>query len=208
MGRVSHEYSHGSTRPDPRVTRTRDEPYNPVFGTVTFGVGGGGIGHVKIADFGLSKVIKDREETMTICGTINGLYGSGNRQTGTIQHGRGCVGTWMHIVHDKQISENIILCMGWPRQPFGAEIVSSDPICQENTPLDYFVKVGPNLVKFSFLGLKASTSYFVEIIAPDLSSQDPRSSAQPANHRAKEALPQIPTNKPPQYVYRRVWLQT
>ena len=33
------------------------------------GVGGGGIGRVKIADFGLSKVIWN-EETMTPCGTV------------------------------------------------------------------------------------------------------------------------------------------
>jgi serine/threonine protein kinase len=33
------------------------------------GVGGGGIGVVKIADFGLSKVVWD-EQTMTPCGTV------------------------------------------------------------------------------------------------------------------------------------------
>src|SRR5262245_59481048 len=33
------------------------------------GVGGGGIGRVKIADFGLSKVVWN-EETMTPCGTV------------------------------------------------------------------------------------------------------------------------------------------
>ena len=33
------------------------------------GVGGGGIGRVKIADFGLSKVVWD-EQTMTPCGTV------------------------------------------------------------------------------------------------------------------------------------------
>ncbi|KAF8528976.1 kinase-like domain-containing protein [Hysterangium stoloniferum] len=33
------------------------------------GVGGGGIGHVKIADFGLSKIVWN-EETMTPCGTV------------------------------------------------------------------------------------------------------------------------------------------
>jgi serine/threonine protein kinase len=38
-------------------------------GEFTPGVGGGGIGRVKIADFGLSKVIWN-EETMTPCGTV------------------------------------------------------------------------------------------------------------------------------------------
>lgn len=38
-------------------------------GEFTSGVGGGGIGRVKIADFGLSKVVWN-EETMTPCGTV------------------------------------------------------------------------------------------------------------------------------------------
>jgi serine/threonine protein kinase len=33
------------------------------------GIGGGGIGRVKIADFGLSKIVWD-EQTMTPCGTV------------------------------------------------------------------------------------------------------------------------------------------
>ena len=38
-------------------------------GEFTPGVGGGGIGRVKIADFGLSKVVWN-EQTMTPCGTV------------------------------------------------------------------------------------------------------------------------------------------
>jgi len=38
-------------------------------GEFIFGVGGGGIGKIKIADFGLSKVVWN-EETMTPCGTV------------------------------------------------------------------------------------------------------------------------------------------
>ncbi|KAJ7920347.1 kinase-like domain-containing protein, partial [Mycena leptocephala] len=38
-------------------------------GEFTFGHGGGGIGRVKIADFGLGKAIKD-SETRTVCGTV------------------------------------------------------------------------------------------------------------------------------------------
>lgn len=38
-------------------------------GEFTFGHGGGGIGRVKIADFGLSKATKD-SETRTVCGTV------------------------------------------------------------------------------------------------------------------------------------------
>ncbi|KAF9222072.1 Pkinase-domain-containing protein [Gyrodon lividus] len=38
-------------------------------GEFTLGIGGGGIGRVKIADFGLSKVVWN-EETMTPCGTV------------------------------------------------------------------------------------------------------------------------------------------
>lgn len=45
-----------------------DEPKEDE-GQFTEGVGGGGIGHVKIADFGLSKVVWD-QQTMTPCGTV------------------------------------------------------------------------------------------------------------------------------------------
>jgi serine/threonine protein kinase len=38
-------------------------------GEFKLGVGGGGIGRVKIADFGLSKIVWD-EQTMTPCGTV------------------------------------------------------------------------------------------------------------------------------------------
>jgi serine/threonine protein kinase len=38
-------------------------------GEFTPGVGGGGIGRVKIADFGLSKIVWE-EQTMTPCGTV------------------------------------------------------------------------------------------------------------------------------------------
>ena len=38
-------------------------------GEFRLGVGGGGIGRVKIADFGLSKIVWD-EQTMTPCGTV------------------------------------------------------------------------------------------------------------------------------------------
>ena len=38
-------------------------------GEFVLGVGGGGIGRVKIADFGLSKIVWN-EETMTPCGTV------------------------------------------------------------------------------------------------------------------------------------------
>lgn len=38
-------------------------------GEFRLGIGGGGIGRVKIADFGLSKIVWD-EQTMTPCGTV------------------------------------------------------------------------------------------------------------------------------------------
>jgi serine/threonine protein kinase len=45
-----------------------DEPKEDE-GEFVLGVGGGGIGQVKIADFGLSKVVWD-QQTMTPCGTV------------------------------------------------------------------------------------------------------------------------------------------
>lgn len=52
---------------DPIVRQTDEEKEDE--GEFVPGVGGGGIGRVKIADFGLSKVIWN-EETMTPCGTV------------------------------------------------------------------------------------------------------------------------------------------
>ncbi|KAJ7499076.1 kinase-like domain-containing protein [Mycena latifolia] len=46
------------------------------------GVGGGGIGRVKIADFGLSKVVWN-EETMTPCGTVGYTAPRSSRTSGT-----------------------------------------------------------------------------------------------------------------------------
>ncbi|KAF8076219.1 kinase-like domain-containing protein [Lyophyllum atratum] len=52
----------------PPIRRPYDEEKEDE-GEFTPGVGGGGIGRVKIADFGLSKVVWN-EETMTPCGTV------------------------------------------------------------------------------------------------------------------------------------------
>ena len=71
------------------------------------GVGGGGIGRVKIADFGLSKIVWD-EQTMTPCGTVG--Y------------------TAPEIVKDERYSKSVdmwalgcvlytLLC-GFPREPY------------------------------------------------------------------------------------------
>lgn len=59
------------------MKRTKPRPPLPDFddeskedeGEFVEGVGGGGIGKVKIADFGLSKVVWD-QQTMTPCGTV------------------------------------------------------------------------------------------------------------------------------------------
>ncbi|KAK3814039.1 MAG: CAMK/CAMK1 protein kinase [Benniella sp.] len=48
---------------------TRDEENKEDEGVFIPGIGGGGIGRVKIADFGLSKIVWD-EQTMTPCGTV------------------------------------------------------------------------------------------------------------------------------------------
>ncbi|CAO3647880.1 unnamed protein product [Cunninghamella echinulata] len=63
--------------PIPFMKRTKPRPPLPDFddeskedeGEFVEGLGGGGIGKVKIADFGLSKVVWD-QQTMTPCGTI------------------------------------------------------------------------------------------------------------------------------------------
>jgi serine/threonine protein kinase len=86
---------HGSVYHDPRLSRHRSDikPENILFERIPFvpskhpkpkqpgdedkvdegefipGVGGGGIGRIKIADFGLSKIIFDNQ-TMTPCGTV------------------------------------------------------------------------------------------------------------------------------------------
>ncbi|KAI9032568.1 kinase-like domain-containing protein [Phycomyces nitens] len=56
---------------DPAQLKHRpfDDPNKKDEGVFTKGVGGGGIGKVKLADFGLSKVIWD-SSTMTPCGTV------------------------------------------------------------------------------------------------------------------------------------------
>lgn len=56
------------TSPLPTQPEDEDEPKEDE-GEFVFGQGGGGIGKVKIADFGLSKVVWDKH-TMTPCGTV------------------------------------------------------------------------------------------------------------------------------------------
>lgn len=55
-------------RPEPLQVNEFDEPKEDE-GVFIPGIGGGGIGAVKIADFGLSKVVWD-QQTMTPCGTV------------------------------------------------------------------------------------------------------------------------------------------
>lgn len=56
------------TSPLPTQPEDDDEPKEDE-GEFVSGLGGGGIGRVKIADFGLSKVVWDKH-TMTPCGTV------------------------------------------------------------------------------------------------------------------------------------------
>ncbi|KAI8062279.1 kinase-like domain-containing protein [Gilbertella persicaria] len=56
------------TSPLPTQPENEDEPKEDE-GEFVYGLGGGGIGKVKIADFGLSKVVWDKH-TMTPCGTV------------------------------------------------------------------------------------------------------------------------------------------
>lgn len=53
----------------PSSAYTSDEEDKEDEGIFLPGIGGGGIGRVKIADFGLSKIVWD-EQTMTPCGTV------------------------------------------------------------------------------------------------------------------------------------------
>ncbi|KAF9336028.1 MAPK-activated protein kinase Srk1, partial [Linnemannia elongata] len=55
--------------PSPAGFKPSDEEEKEDEGIFQPGVGGGGIGRVKIADFGLSKIVWD-EQTMTPCGTV------------------------------------------------------------------------------------------------------------------------------------------
>ncbi|KAI8334858.1 serine/threonine-protein kinase srk1 [Choanephora cucurbitarum] len=54
--------------PLPTQPENEDEPKEDE-GEFVYGLGGGGVGKVKIADFGLSKVVWDKQ-TMTPCGTV------------------------------------------------------------------------------------------------------------------------------------------
>ena len=108
--------------PKPRSAEDEDKADE---GEFVAGVGSGGIGKIKIADFGLSKVIWDSQTVrssyrvsvslprdrflarilLTLRTNIDdalrdcGLYRAGNRQGRTLFKKRGHVGAWLRPIH-------------------------------------------------------------------------------------------------------------